>query len=84
MKQAFALALVALTTIFLAAPAGAAEVQRVDYGVVVTPDKGARVRVLVYGPGRYRFADFLKVGSILTILIYVVAILLTPRVWPLR
>lgn len=40
--------------------------------------------LMVYGPGRYRFADFLKVGSILTLLIYLVAILMVPRVWPLR
>lgn len=39
--------------------------------------------LLVYGPGRYRFADFLKVGAPLTVLIYVIAIILVPRVWPL-
>ena len=40
--------------------------------------------LMVYGPGRYRFVDFLKVGSLLTVLIYIVAILLVPLVWPLR
>lgn len=40
--------------------------------------------LMVYGPGRYRFTDFLKFGSILTILIYGIAIVLVPRVWPLR
>jgi di/tricarboxylate transporter len=40
--------------------------------------------VLVYGPGRYRFVDFFKVGWLLTVLIYVVAILLVPKVWPLK
>jgi di/tricarboxylate transporter len=39
--------------------------------------------LMVYGPGRYRFGDFVKVGSILTVLIYVLAILLVPRIWPL-
>lgn len=39
--------------------------------------------LMVYGPGRYKFIDFLKVGSILTILIYIISILLVPRVWPL-
>lgn len=39
--------------------------------------------LMVYGPGRYRFVDFLKVGTLLTLLIYGVAILLVPRVWPL-
>lgn len=40
--------------------------------------------LMVYGPGRYRFVDFLKVGSPLTVLIFVVAIALVPRVWPLK
>ena len=40
--------------------------------------------LMVYGPGRYRFRDFLKVGSLLTILIFLVAIVLVPRVWPLK
>lgn len=39
--------------------------------------------LMVYGPGRYRFSDFLKVGSLLTFLIYGVAILLVHRVWRL-
>jgi di/tricarboxylate transporter len=39
--------------------------------------------LMVYGPGRYRFVDFLKVGSLLTALIYVLAIVLVPLAWPL-
>jgi di/tricarboxylate transporter len=39
--------------------------------------------LMVYGPGRYRFADFLKVGSLLTLLIYLIAIILVPLLWPL-
>lgn len=39
--------------------------------------------LLVYGLGRYRFLDFIRVGSLLTVLIYLVAILLTPVFWPL-
>jgi len=39
--------------------------------------------LMVYGPGRYRVIDFLKVGAPLTVLIYLVAILLVPFVWPL-
>jgi di/tricarboxylate transporter len=39
--------------------------------------------LMVYGPGGYRFADFLKVGLPLTLLIFAVAIALVPRVWPL-
>ncbi|MCA9889508.1 MAG: SLC13 family permease [Anaerolineae bacterium] len=39
--------------------------------------------VLIYGAGRYKFADFMRVGGLLTILIYIVAIVLVPQVWPL-
>ena len=39
--------------------------------------------LMVYGPGKYRFMDFVKVGFPLTFLIFGVAILLVPRIWPL-
>jgi di/tricarboxylate transporter len=39
--------------------------------------------LMVYGPGRYRFIDFLKVGGLLTVLVYLLAIFLTPLLWPL-
>jgi di/tricarboxylate transporter len=39
--------------------------------------------LLVYGPGKYRFFDFFKVGAPLTVLIYGIAILLVPWVWPI-
>jgi di/tricarboxylate transporter len=39
--------------------------------------------LMVYGPGRYRFMDFLKVGGLLTVIIYILAIILTPMFWPL-
>ena len=38
--------------------------------------------LMVYGPGRYRFMDFIKVGGLLTVVVYVLAILLTPMLWP--
>lgn len=37
--------------------------------------------VLVYTPGRYRFFDFVKIGSILTILVFIITILLVPMFW---
>ncbi len=39
--------------------------------------------VLVYTPGRYRFMDFVKVGTILTIVVFVVAMILVPMFWKL-
>jgi len=47
----------------------------------ITPLEPASL--LVYGPGRYRFADFLRVGLPLTVVIYALAIFLVPRIWPL-
>jgi di/tricarboxylate transporter len=40
--------------------------------------------LMVYGPGRYRFADFVRIGSLLTLLIYLISIVLVPLVWPLK
>jgi di/tricarboxylate transporter len=40
--------------------------------------------LMVYGPGRYRFGDFVRVGLPLTLLILVVTLLLAPLVWPLE
>ena len=39
--------------------------------------------LMVYGPGGYKFSDFLKYGSVLTIIIGIIALVLVPRVWPL-
>ena len=39
--------------------------------------------LMVYGPGRYRFRDFALVGGPLTLLIFAIAIMLVPRLWPL-
>ncbi len=40
--------------------------------------------VLVYTPGRYRFFDFVKVGSILTVAVFAIVIWLVPLIWPLQ
>ncbi|HEX8162874.1 MAG TPA: SLC13 family permease [Pyrinomonadaceae bacterium] len=40
--------------------------------------------VLIYTPGRYRFFDFVKVGSILTVVVFAVIMLLVPVFFPLR
>jgi uncharacterized repeat protein (TIGR01451 family) len=39
--------------------------------------------VLIYTPGRYRFFDFVKVGSILTVAVFTIVMLLVPVFWPL-
>ena len=40
--------------------------------------------VLIYTPGRYRFLDFVKVGSILTLAVFAIVIWLAPIIWPLQ
>jgi di/tricarboxylate transporter len=39
--------------------------------------------ILVYGPGRYKFSDFFKTGSVLTLVLLVIIVLLVPVFWPL-
>ncbi len=39
--------------------------------------------LLVYGPGKYRFFDFIKVGGPLTLLLIVIIVGLVPLIWPL-
>ncbi len=39
--------------------------------------------ILVYGPGKYRFSDFIKVGGGLTVLSVILILILVPLFWPL-
>ena len=45
---------------------------------------GYHTNLMVYGPGGYRCADYLKVGLPLNILLWIMASLLIPFLWPLR
>jgi di/tricarboxylate transporter len=38
--------------------------------------------VLVYGPGHYRFTDFFRLGTPLTVLVVVVLAAMVPAIWP--
>lgn len=40
--------------------------------------------ILVYGPGKYRFSDFLKVGGGLTIITLIIILVMVPLLWPLK
>ncbi len=44
---------------------------------------GYQTHMMVFGPGGYRFSDFVKVGVPLNILLFVISVLLIPFVWPL-
>jgi di/tricarboxylate transporter len=39
--------------------------------------------ILIYGPGKYRFMDFVKTGLLLTVLLAGIVLLLLPVFWPL-
>ena len=43
---------------------------------------GHHGNLLVYGPGRYKFIDFVKVGTPLTLLVAAVVIFISPLLWP--
>ena len=38
--------------------------------------------ILIYTPGRYRFMDFVKIGTVLTVIVFGIAIWLVPLFWP--
>lgn len=45
---------------------------------------GYQTHMMVFGPGGYRFSDFVKVGVPLNLLLWVASVILIPMVWPLH
>ena len=45
---------------------------------------GYQTNLMVYGPGGYRFGDFLRIGVPMNILVGLIAIGLIPLIWPLQ
>ena len=43
---------------------------------------GYQTNLMVYGPGGYRFSDYVKIGVPLDILIWVITVAMAPLVWP--
>jgi len=44
---------------------------------------GHKANVLVFGPGGYRFFDYARVGTLLTVVLLVVSLIFLPLFWPL-
>ena len=45
---------------------------------------GYQTNAMVFGPGGYRFMDYVKFGAPLKIMFFVISVLLIPRIWPLN
>jgi di/tricarboxylate transporter len=43
---------------------------------------GYQTHLMVYGPGGYKFTDFLRMGIPLNIICWVISCLLIPLIWP--
>ena len=43
---------------------------------------GYQTHMMVFGPGGYRFTDFMRVGIPLNLLMWIVAVILIPMIWP--
>ncbi len=42
---------------------------------------GYQTNLMVYGPGGYRFGDYLRIGTPLNAILAVVAVVLIPLIW---
>jgi di/tricarboxylate transporter len=43
---------------------------------------GYQTNLMVYGPGGYRFSDFVRFGTPLSILVGLATVTIVPRIWP--
>ena len=44
---------------------------------------GYQTSLMIYGPGGYRFTDFLRMGLVLDVILAILALWLIPNIWPL-
>ena len=44
---------------------------------------GYQTNLMIYGPGGYKFTDYLRFGGPLNLIVMAITILLAPLIWPL-
>tara|TARA_Y100000389_G_scaffold109381_1_gene106439 strand:- start:9840 stop:11630 length:1791 start_codon:yes stop_codon:yes gene_type:complete len=47
----------------------------------ITP-VGYQTNLMVYGPGGYRYSDYIKVGLPLGVILWIVSVIIIPMIWP--
>jgi di/tricarboxylate transporter len=45
---------------------------------------GYQTNLMIYGPGGYKFSDYLRFGGPLNLLVMAITVLLAPLIWPFR
>ena len=43
---------------------------------------GYQTNLMVFGPGGYRYSDFMRIGGPLSIIVWIITIIIAPIVWP--
>lgn len=56
----------------------------ISAGSALATPVGHQTNLMVYGPGGYRSADFLRLGGALSLVVLAIIALVVPRVWPFR
>ncbi|WP_281965226.1 SLC13 family permease [Serinicoccus marinus] len=63
-------------------PRGAAIAVAVAASASFLSPIGYQTNMMVYGPGGYRFTDYARLGWVLTVLVILATVVLTPLLWP--